>query len=157
RDFSRTSPERHKLERHRGEYEDGRYNEPPVWLPFHRGVPDDASGNQPGYPGQSVHHHRNEPRLPYVLTVKTLQERGEELAERVHVEVVQSTGRDHPPHRRDREHEQKRRAVSFLCSNVVRFGGAPSRLVDHQRKQRADESGQSRDVESGPPSVAMRY
>src|SRR6266404_55369 len=88
--------------------------------------------------------------------MNALEERREKRSDRVHIEVVKRARRNQPPHRRNRQHQEIRRALALRPADVVGLGGPALRFVDVKRKHGANQSRNSRDVERGTPAKALR-
>ena len=88
--------------------------------------------------------------------VEADEERRDECAERVHVEVVQRARHDHPPHRRDREDEEIRVAAAAPLADGVRFLRAAARLAHRERGGGAQQTGNSGDVERVAPAPVLQ-
>ena len=76
--------------------------------------------------------------------VEAREERREERAQRVHVEVVQGARQDQPPHGRDREDDADRASPAAAVADGVGLRAPAPRLREAQRGHSAEQAGQRR-------------
>ena len=84
------------------------------------------------------------------------EERRDERAERVHVEVVQRPRRDDPQHRRNREDEHVRIAWAHALADLMFLERAARRLGHAPRRDRAQDTGDGGDVERVAPAPVLQ-
>jgi hypothetical protein len=74
----------------------------------------------------------------------------------VHIEIVQRAGKNNPPHRRNGQHKQKRRAFAFEAADIVKFRCAAFRFIDKPSGNGANHARNSGDVKGCAPAIGLR-